>query len=52
MTGEDMNKWCVRECERSEVFEPGVPIVLRDYSRRRYNCHDRQQAADREARQS
>ena len=31
------NKWCVRECERSELFEPGVAIVLPDWSKRVYN---------------
>lgn len=31
------NKWCVRECERSETFEPGETIVLRDLSKRLFN---------------
>lgn len=30
------NRWCVRECERSELIEQG-PVVLPDYSRRLYN---------------
>lgn len=34
---DDINKWCVRECERSQLLRPGEPIVLRDFSRRRYN---------------
>lgn len=28
------NKWCVRECERGGIFEPGQNIVLRDFSAR------------------
>lgn len=31
------NKWCVRECERSETFDPGEALVPRDLSRRRFN---------------
>lgn len=31
------NRWCVRECERSEIFDPGQPVVPRDLSRRLYN---------------
>lgn len=37
---EHMNKWCVRECERGEMSEPGKwnePLELRDFSRRYYN---------------
>ena len=37
---EDMNKWCVRECERCVMSEPGCadePLELRDFSRRFYN---------------
>lgn len=26
--GARMNKWCARECERSEKVKPGAPIVL------------------------
>jgi hypothetical protein len=36
----DMNKWCVRECERCAMSEPGAadkPLELRDFSQRRYN---------------
>lgn len=25
-----MNKWCARECERSSMFDPGKPVLLRD----------------------
>lgn len=32
-----LNKWCVRACERSELYRPGESVVLRDFSRRRYN---------------
>lgn len=31
------NKWCARECERSETFDRGQPVVARDLSRRLYN---------------
>ncbi len=34
------NKWCVNECERCEISEPGKynePLTLRDFSKRRYN---------------
>lgn len=34
------NKWCVRECERCDWSEPGKfnePLVLKDFSKRRYN---------------
>lgn len=27
---EPMNKWCFRECERSESFKPGEPVLIRD----------------------
>lgn len=36
----DINKWCVRECERSWFSPPGVPdaeIALPDFRTRRYN---------------
>ena len=36
----DMNKWCVRECERCVMTGPGelnAPLKLRDFSRRLYN---------------
>ena len=36
----DMNKWCVRECERCAMSDPGAadaPLKLRDFSERRYN---------------
>ena len=31
--GASMNKWCVRECERSVKVDVGTPIVLRDMER-------------------
>lgn len=34
------NRWCVRECERSVMTEPGHPneeLLLPDFSQRRYN---------------
>lgn len=34
------NKWCVRECERCAWSDPGKhnePLVLKDFSKRRYN---------------
>lgn len=37
---EDMNRWCIRECERCVMSEPGAadqPLALRDFSRRIYN---------------
>ena len=39
-SAEDMNKWCVRECERCVITQPGAPnapLPLRDFSRRIYN---------------
>ena len=47
---EHMNKWCVRECERCEMSEPGKwdePLALRDFSRRRYNMapHGREETS-------
>ena len=37
---EDVNKWCVRECERAWISPPGNPDAqpeLKDFSARRYN---------------
>lgn len=34
---ERLNKWCVRECERSRLGELGELIVLDDFSKRLYN---------------
>jgi hypothetical protein len=37
---EKMNKWCVRQCERSVMSEDGEwnePLVLPDFSKRIYN---------------
>jgi hypothetical protein len=31
------NKWCVRECERSDLRRPGEPADLSDFSRRVFN---------------
>jgi len=31
------NKWCVRECERSNIIEPGQRITYPDFSKRQYN---------------
>jgi hypothetical protein len=35
---EDMNRWCVRACERSSTLELDEPIAYKDLSRRFYNC--------------
>lgn len=34
---EKLNKWCARECERSEIFKPHEKIKLPDFSVRNYN---------------
>ena len=34
------NKWCVRECERSDMSSPGesdLPLAVRDFSDRQFN---------------
>lgn len=34
------NKWCVRECERCTISDPGKfnePLKLKDFNERRYN---------------
>lgn len=36
-SGEDMNKWCSRACERSKITELGKPIELHDFSKRLFN---------------
>jgi hypothetical protein len=36
-----MNKWCARECERSNIIEAGEPVVRPDFSHRRYNLSTR-----------
>lgn len=46
---DDINKWCVRECERAWMSPPGRPDAtpeLPDYSVRLYNCapHKRDKA--------
>lgn len=37
-----LNRWCVRECERSTIVDdsddPSAVIRLKDFSKRRYNC--------------
>lgn len=33
----DMNKWCARECERSEIFKEGETVTVRNFTQRRYN---------------
>ena len=33
-----LNKWCCRECERSEMLKYSEPIEVRDLSKRFYNC--------------
>jgi hypothetical protein len=33
----EMNKWCARECERSEMFKAGEDVKARDFSQRQYN---------------
>ncbi len=37
---ERLHKWCVRECERSEVAPLGITIQPRDFSVRRYNLRE------------
>lgn len=34
---ERLNKWCVRECERSEVVKDGEDFSLPDFSKRKRN---------------
>ena len=34
---EAMNRWCARQCERSELVKPGQRVKLHDFSRRLYN---------------
>lgn len=41
------NRWCVRECERcamSDIGKSHTPLALPDFSKRRYNRYDRQNA--------
>jgi len=40
-SGADMNKWCIRACERSEIKAPGIAISLTDFSHRMYNMPSR-----------
>jgi hypothetical protein len=32
-----LNKWCARECERSEIIDPGKPIIIRTFDEPFYN---------------
>lgn len=32
-----LNKWCIRECERSERAKPGEMLTAPDFSKRSYN---------------
>lgn len=41
------NKWCARECERSEMVDRGQPIDLTDYSFRTCNIPDSQSKLSR-----
>ena len=34
-----LNRWCARQCERSIIVDRGAPLNLRDWSRRRFNLH-------------
>lgn len=38
---ERLNKWCVRECERSELADLGEMVELHDWSTRLYNEPDK-----------
>lgn len=40
------NKWCARECERSQFIEPGEDIFVRDFSQPVYNIHTRHENAE------
>jgi hypothetical protein len=33
----EMNKWCARECERSELFNAGEKVEARSFSERMFN---------------
>jgi hypothetical protein len=43
---ERLNRWCFRACERARWAPVGEPLPERDLTRRRYNVHARQRAAD------
>lgn len=36
-SGEDMNRWCFRQCERCEDCKVGEELQLKDWSKKRYN---------------
>lgn len=38
-TDKQLNKWCARECERSQIKDTEKEINLRDFSRRVWNLH-------------
>lgn len=38
---ERLNKWCIRQCERSEMVDRGQPLVLKDWSVRLLNMPSR-----------
>ena len=45
------NKWCVRECERCSMSEPGMyalPLETKSFDRRHYNMHWRDRERDAE----
>ena len=47
-SGDDMNKWCARECERCVMSERGKadePLTLRDFSKRLNNKYARDKAS-------
>lgn len=37
---ERLNKWCVRECERSDMADLGELCQPKDFSKRRYNMRE------------
>lgn len=43
-SGQQMNKWCARECERSDMFEPGKTVKVRDLEHPTPNIPTRRRA--------
>lgn len=48
LKSERLNKWCVRECERCEMSDPGAPLSVEslkfsDFSKRVYNIPSKHQ---------
>ena len=37
VSGDDMNKWCFRQCERCVVCKVGEELELKDWSKKQYN---------------